>query len=383
MQTVFDPSTKPWADAVAGRRAPAPVGGVRVQTLFTVGPVEMYPQSLAIAGRQLPYFRTEEFSRTVLECQEQMCALAGAPPGSRMLLLTCSGTGAMEAAVINLLGERDRALIIVGGGFGERFCEICDDHGVPYDAIRLEPGRSLDPAAIETLQLGAYKALLVNAHETTTGVLYDLERLGRACRRSGTYFIVDAISAFLCDPIDMAQTGIDLLLTSSQKALALAPGLSIVLLAPRAIEAVKGRKVRSHYFAFSRYLSDAERGQTPFTPAVGVILQLHERLTAIRAIGAAALTRRCAQLAMRFRASIEDLPFAVFPESPSSALTALTPTNGVSACAVYAALKDRFGLVVTPNGGKLKDRVFRVGHMGNLSPSDLDVLAIALKELSR
>jgi aspartate aminotransferase-like enzyme len=343
----------------------------------------MFRESLRIGGKQLPYFRTEEFSQTVLECEKAMCALAGAPQGSKLILLTCSGTGAMEAAVINLLGEQDRALIIVGGGFGERFCAICEDHGIPYDAIRLEPGRSLGPSAIEALQLGAYKALLVNAHETTTGVLYDLQRLGQACLKSGTYFIVDAISAFLCDPIDMAKTGIDLLLTSSQKALALPPGLSILLLAPRVIEAIKGRKIRSHYFAFSRYLADAERGQTPFTPAVGIILQLHERLNSIRAVGAAALTRRSAELAMHFRTSIKGLPFAVFPDSPSSALTALTPTNGVSAYAIYDALRTRYGLVVTPNGGKLRDRVFRVGHMGNLEPSDLDVLVSAFKELSR
>lgn len=353
------------------------------QTLFTVGPVEMYPESLRIGGEQPPYFRTNEFSRVILDCEAIMCDLAGAPLGTRMILLTSSGTGAMEAAVINAVGPEDRVFIIVGGTFGRRFCEICEDNGISYDSICLEPGRSLSPEQIESLELDNYRALLVNAHETSTGVLYDLQRLGEACRKTGTLFIVDAISCFLCDQIDMAGMGIDIFLTSSQKALALAPGLSIVLLGPRVIEVVKEKRVRSHYFAFSRYLTDAARGQTPFTPAVSVILQLHERLNSIKEFGASELTRTCASLASHFRSSIQDIPFRVFPDCPSNALTALTPTNGLSAYEIFSKLKTAYGLVVTPNGGKLKNKIFRVGHMGNLAISDLNTLTDALREISK
>jgi aspartate aminotransferase-like enzyme len=353
------------------------------QTLFTVGPVEMFPDSLAIAGQPLPYFRTAEFSRSVLACERDLCTLAGAPEGSRAILLTASGSGGMEAALINSVGAGDRVLIIVGGGFGERFCEICAEVGIDYDTVTLEPGRALAADVIAGLDLRPYKALLVNAHETTTGLRYDLQRLGDACRRNGTLFLVDAISAFLCDPIDMTAMGIDLLLTSSQKALALAPGLSLLLLGPRALEAAAGRQVRSYYFAFRRYLLDGERGQTPFTPAVGVILQLEKRLELLRGIGIEALVRSRAELAGHFRQAIAGLPYALFPETPSNALTALSPTFGVSAQALCTELKSRYGMVVNPNGGKLKDRVFRVGHMGNLQISDLTALAQALKELSQ
>jgi aspartate aminotransferase-like enzyme len=357
-------------------------GGNRVkEKLFTVGPVEMHPETLRIGGEQPPYFRTEEFSQIVLDCEFMMSELAGAPPGSRMILLTCSGSGGMEAAVMNAAGPEDRVLIIVGGGFGERFCQICAANGIPYDAIHLEAGRSLTPQQIDALELNRYRALLVNAHETTTGVLYDIKRLGNACKMAGTYFIVDAISAFLCDPIDMTAMGIDILLTSSQKGLALAPGLSILLLGPRSVELAKRRTVHSHYFNFSSYLADGERGQTPFTPAVTVILQLHERLSSIRSLGAAQMTMRCAQLAAHFRASIGDLPLRMFPESPSNALTALSPVVDLSAHAIYSELKSRFGFVVTPSGGALRNTLFRVGHMGNVSESDLDALAGALKEI--
>ncbi|MGD1062055.1 MAG: aminotransferase class V-fold PLP-dependent enzyme [Terracidiphilus sp.] len=353
------------------------------EKLFTVGPVEMHPETLRIGGEQPPYFRTEEFSQMVLNCELMMCELAGAPAGSRMILLTCSGSGGMEAAVINATGPEDRVLIIVGGGFGERFCDICEANGIPYDALRLEAGRSLTPQQIDTLQLGRYRALLVNAHETSTGVLYDIERLGKACTMAGTYFIVDAISAFLCDPIDMTAMGIDTLLTSSQKGLALAPGLSILLLGPRSIERAARRKVNSYYFGLARYLADGARGQTPFTPAVTVILQLSERLRSIRQKGAAAMTLRCSQLAQYFRAAISELPLRMFPDSPSNALTALSPVNHLSAFAIYCELKNRFGFVVAPSGGELRDTLFRVGHMGNISQSDLDALACALKEITQ
>ncbi len=350
-------------------------------TLFTVGPVEMFPGSLELGGRQLPYFRTEEFSSVVLECDASLRRLAAAPEASRSVLLTCSGTGAMEAAVINLLGPGDRALVIKGGSFGERFCEICSDNGIAFDAIELEPGRDLAPGRLEAMDFSAYSALLVNAHETSTGALYDLEGLGALCRSRGILFIVDAISAFLCDTIDMGRMGIDALILSSQKVFALGPGLSMVLLGPRALAKVEGVSPRTHYLSLKRHLHDMDRGQTPFTPAVGIILQLQERLRELERIGAAECVRHTASLAAHFRNAMAGLPFGFFPERPSNALTALQPLGKISAYAVYLELKNKHGLVVTPNGGALKDRVFRVGHMGNLAEADLDRLVTALKEV--
>jgi aspartate aminotransferase-like enzyme len=353
------------------------------QTLFTVGPVEMYPETLRLGGLQLPYFRTPEFSSTVKACDAALRELAGAPADSRSVLLTASGTGAMEAAAINVVGDSGRALVIRGGSFGERFGEICEDNGIAFDAIDLEPGTSLPADALDILKPGSHTAVLVNAHETSTGLLYDVARIGEACRRAGALFVVDGISAFLCDYLHMEEMGIDLLIASSQKALGLPPGLSILVLAPRALERVMEARPRSHYFGLRKYLGDAERGQTPFTPAVGVVLQLSERLESVRKAGVGALVRRSAELAAFFRSSIAGLPFAVFPDHPSNALTALTPTNGVSAYEVYRRLSESYGLIVTPNGGSLKDRVFRVGHMGNLDESKLGELARAMKEVSQ
>ncbi len=353
------------------------------ETLFTVGPVEMFPETLTRGGAQLPYFRTEEFSRIVQECDRDLQALAGAPAGARTAVLTCSGTGAMEATVVNFLAGTDKALILRGGSFGERFCEICADDAIAFDAVEIAPGRALDVGQLEAQNLAGCRALFVNACETSTGALYDLEALGDFCRRHDLYFMVDGISAFLCDPINMEKMGIDALIFSSQKALALPPGLSMIVLSPRLVSRLEGSHPRTHYLGLRRHLADMQRGQTPFTPAVGIILQLHDRLQTLKSIGADASVRRVAALAAHFRNGLGGLPLRIFPERPSNALTALTPLDGSSAYAIYQTLKQKYGLVVTPNGGALRDRVFRVGHMGNIQEHDLDRVLAALQEVMK
>jgi len=178
----------------------------------------------------------------------------------------------------------------------------------------------------------------------------------------------------------MGDMSIDALIVSSQKALALPPGLSMIVMGPRLVSLLEHSRPRAHYLGLHRHLTDMQRGQTPFTPAVGIILQLFQRVQSLREIGAEASVQRVAMLAKHFRKGLGGLPLRVFPENPSNALTALSPQNGESAYEIYLRLKKEHGLVVTPNGGALRDSVFRVGHMGNLAEADLDrVLSALLK----
>jgi len=350
---------------------------------FTVGPVQSSEAVRAIGAEQVPYFRTAEFSAVMLENERLMLQFAKAPTGSRTVFLTASGTGAMEAAVANVLTPQDKVLVVNGGSFGHRFAELCRIHGVPMTEIVPPSGDTVTDAQLAAFDGQGYTALLVNIHETSTGVLYDADALARFCRRNGLLFLVDAISSFLADAFDMAELGADVMIAGSQKALACPPGVSAIVLSPRAIRRIEENDPHCLYLNLKGALADQVRGQTPFTCAVGTLLQIHARLKEIEANGGVGgETIRIAAQAADFRRKICGLPFEVVSKRMSNAVTPLHPLVG-SAYEIFLKLKDGHGIWICPNGGGLKDRVFRVGHLGALTPADNDALVAALKEVTK
>lgn len=350
---------------------------------FTVGPVQSCYAVRAIGGENVPYFRTAEFSDVMLENERLMLKFAGAPAGSRAVFLTGSGTAAMEASVMNLLTPDDRAFVVNGGSFGARFSKICDIHGMPHDDIKLDVGKQLRQDDIDAVAAGnKYTAFIVNMHETSTGVLYDTLLISDYCKKNNLLLIVDCISSFLCDEFNMAALEADVMITGSQKALACPPGVSVIVLSPRALERVAKNDPKCMYFDLKDALANQERGQTPFTPAVGTLLQINARLKEIEVAGGVGVEiNRASSLAEYFRAQIKGLPLEIVSESLSNAVTPLHPTNGMSAYDIFLKLKDGYGIWVCPNGGDMRDRIFRVGHMGCLDTSDYDKLVVALKEV--
>lgn len=350
---------------------------------FTAGPVEMSERTRQLGAQKLPYFRTADFSKQMLAAEEAFLRLAGAPDASRAVFLTGSGTAAMEAAVMNVFAPGDRALIVNGGGFGQRFCEMCDFHGVPYDAIALDTGEPLTTDALAAFDPARYTAFLVNLHETSTGTLFDIGLIGDYCRRHGLLLIVDAISAFIADPFNMAADGVDVLITSSQKALAAAPGVSLMAMSPRALERIEANPPKSYYLDLRRALADGARGQTPFTPAEGVLIQLFFRLRELSGGGMERERAHMRELALDFRARLQGLPLRVATKSPSNAVTPLYTREGVSAHGVFETLMNEYRVYVCPNGGALRSRLFRVGHMGALTLDDNTRLLDALRDMER
>lgn len=350
---------------------------------FTVGPVQSSDAVREIGSEQVPYFRTPEFSELMLENERLMKKFAGAGEGARAIYITGSGTASMEAVVMNTLSEKDKALVINGGSFGQRFAELCRIHGVPFSEIKLSCGKALKSEMLERYEGQGYTALLVNIHETSTGVYYDLDLLSDFCKRNRLFFIVDAISSFLADPLNMERAGIDVMLTGSQKALACPPGISVIVLAATAVERVNRAETKCMYLDLKSALKNGERGQTPFTPAVGILRQIHARLKAIEEVGGAEREIEKVQaLAEDFRERIKELPFTLVSESMSNAVTALHPLTA-SANDIFITLKDEYGIWICPNGGELKDTVFRVGHIGELSRADNTALLDALKDMQR
>ena len=349
---------------------------------FTVGPVQSSEAVRKIGAENCPYFRTPEFSAVMLENETLMKEFAHAPEGARAVFMTCSGTGSMEATVMNVLNREDKALVINGGSFGHRFVELLELHEIPHSEIKLDFGKALTEAHLGPFDGKGYTALVINIHETSTGVRYDLPLISEFCKRNKMLLIVDAISSFLADEFDMAKHGVDVMITGSQKALACPPGVSIIVLSPAALQRVEVNKCVSMYLDLKSALKNQERGQTPFTPAVGTLLQINQRLKEIKAAGGQPReTKKIAAFAEDFRSKIKDLPFEIVSESMSNAVTPLHPTNGMSAYDIFTKLKDEHGIWICPNGGELKDRIFRVGHIGALTTEDNKELVAALKKV--
>lgn len=348
--------------------------------LFTVGPVEMDDVIKNCGKEQIPYFRTDEFSSVMKKIEANFKYLVKAPEDSNFILLTASGTGAMEAAVANVLNHEDKVLVINGGSFGERFVLLCQCFGLQYEEIRLPYGKVLTEKDLEPYRGRGFSALLVNLHETSTGQLYDGAMLGRFCKEENLLFIIDAISTLFADPFNMEALGADVVICSSQKALALPPGLSFLMLNRRARERVECGHPRSMYFDLRDYIKNMDRGQTPFTPAVGIIMQLNAALEHMVSEGIDTIIHRHQERADYFRKLCAQnyIKTADFPQS--NALTTIE-FEKENAREVFVNLKNNYGLMLTPSGGSLANKILRVGHLGHLELKDYDDVVRCLKEV--
>ena len=345
---------------------------------FTPGPVEMSPIAESVGVGQLPYFRTASFSKLTKECESLLLALSSAPQNSRIVFLAASGTGAMDAAIANLIQDDDISTVINAGGFGQRFVDILSHYGFRSSSVDIEDGESCSTS------MGKIKVehnLIYNLHETTTGALHDIEFLSERSKNIPGVHIVDAISSFLCDDINMERHNIDALILSSQKALALPPGLSMIILSPKAIARINKLTSKSYYFDLKEYLINGERGQTPYTPAVSIMMQLHARLQELSSKGYSFWVNECRVQAVHFREEIKSSCFSLFANAPSNAVTALSCKKcKYTAIEVVQKLEEK-GLLVTPNGGNLANIVFRVGHMGCLNVGSYDELIESINSI--
>lgn len=350
---------------------------------FTVGPVQSNDAVRFVGAEQVPYFRTAEFSELMFENERLVKKFAYANEGSRVVFLTCSGSGAMETAVMNCLNKSDKVLVVNGGSFGQRFVELLTLHEIPFEDIKLPAGKAINAEHLAEYEGKGFTAFLVNKHETSTGVHYDMDLISKFCKRNNLFLILDCISTFLADPFNMEELGADIMITGSQKALACPPGVAVMVLSPNAIKKVNENKCVCQYFDLRIALKNAERGQTPWTCAVSILRQINARLKEIEAAGGVEYEiQRTAELATYFRNKLKEhnLPFEIVSESLSNAVTPLHPTTA-SAYDIFLKIKDEYRMWICPNGGNMKDTIFRVGHIGYLHKEDYDQLISAFIDL--
>ncbi len=348
--------------------------------LFTPGPVEVPARILRALGAPQPHHRTEGFRDTLRRVTGSLRDLHRT--AGDVMVLAASGTGAMEAAVVNLVGPEDRALVIAGGKFGERWAAILKAYGLGAEVLDVEWGSAVDVAeAARRLDADPGLTRVFATHsETSTGALHDVRALAAACRSRGRALVVDAVTSLGVHPLEQDAWGVDVVVCGSQKGLMLPPGLATVSLAPWAAPLLEGPRPPRFYFDLRKARKGVAQGETAFTPAVGLVLALEEALAMIAEEGLGRVHERHARLARAARAAGTALGFRVFSSSPSNAVTALVPPEGVEAGAIVKRLREVHGLVVAGGQDRLKGTMIRVGHMGGYTLDDIRTVAAALEE---
>jgi aspartate aminotransferase-like enzyme len=351
--------------------------------LLIPGPTPIPPPIARVLAEPMISHRGSDFAKTVTSCAEKLKPVF-ATTGD-VLILTASGTGGMEAALGNALSPGDRLLTVEIGVFGRRWAEIARGFGLDATSISVPWGQAADPAAVEEAITGAsspFAAIAFTHNETSTGVTNRTREILEVARRHGLLTIVDCISGLLATEFAMDDWGADIVVGGSQKAFAIPPGLAFVAVSPRGWDAIARSTSSRYYFDLEAARTSGEKGQTPYTPAVGLFRALDVALDLILADGVAAEVKRHAMLADAVRAAIValDLPLFADPAYASNAVTAITPPEGVEADAIRSDIAKRFSITFSGGQKHLRGRIFRISHMGAVEPYQL-LGAIAALEI--
>jgi len=367
------------------------------QRLMTPGPVPVPSDALLAMARPMVHHRTEEFEKIIAEVTDGLKYVFQTK--NDVITFSASSTGAMESAVVNLLSPGDHALVIGGGKFGERWAEICEAYNIEFHFLDVEWGMPVDLERVKKKLESdeAIKCVYATLCETSTGVVHDIEGLGKIVKaanlstprvRGGTrhssrvLLVVDAVSGLGAVDLQTDNWHVDVVVSGSQKGLMTPPGLAFISLNESAWAAVEEAKLPRYYFDLRKARESLVKNQTPFTCSVSLILALRESLAQIRREGLANIFARHARLAGATRAGIEALGLELFaPTSPSNAVTAAKVPDGVNGKALIKLLEDGYGVTFAGGQDKVTGKIFRIAHLGYTD--DLDVItAVSALEMA-
>jgi len=308
-----------------------------------------------------------------------------------VFLFGTSGTGGMEAALINVLSAGDAVLVVENGQFGERFSSIAEGLPVQLDRLELPWGEVPDAAVIaERLKAKAYRAVVIVHNESATGVVADLAAIGAMLCDTETLLVVDSVSGAGGVEMRMDEWGADVVVTASQKCLMNPPGLAIAAVSAKAMRVAQAAHgIPRYFFDFRRAKASLDKGETPFTPPVSLILGLREALAMINEEGLPAVLERHARLAAALRAGFEALGFKMFPVGRpfSSTVTVGMVPEGLDGTAIVRHMHARYRTVIAGQRTKLRNKVIRIGTMGLVGPgdilTDLHYLECTLRDFGR
>jgi aspartate aminotransferase-like enzyme len=357
-------------------------GAMIKKQLFSPGPTPVPERVLLAMAGPVMHHRDPGYEVLFQEVREGLKYVFQTK--QEVLVLASSGTGAMEAAVCNTLSRGDEALVVRGGKFGERWGEICEAYGVNVIPLDVTWGQAVDPGLIKKAldAKPAIKAVLVQASETSTGVMHPIKEIADIVKnRAGTILIVDAISALGVSDLPMDQWGIDVLVSGSQKALMLPPGLAFIALSAKAWGFAEKSNLPKFYFNLKEELAVAQKNQSQFTPAISLVVGLREALKMLKEEGLENVFKRHALLARATREAVKALGLELLaPTAPSNALTAIKAPEGVDGKKLKKNFEDQFGLIIAGGQSQLKGKIIRIAHIGYFQSLDI-IQAVSTLEL--
>jgi aspartate aminotransferase-like enzyme len=353
----------------------------RAPFLLTPGPTQVPGPVLDALARPVIHHRSPEFKELFARVREQLRAVFRTE--SEVLVTTSSGTGAFESAIVNLLSSDEPVVAVSHGNFGERWQKMAAAYGADVRPLTYAWGEEprSDDLAAALAESGASVALVVHS-ETSTGVVSDVESLAAACREAGALCVVDAISSLGAVPLETDAWGIDVVVTGSQKALMCPPGLGFVSISRRARERARSADLPRFYWDWERGLAQAEKDNTPFTPAVSTIVALDVALGLLLEEGLEHAFARHVALGRACRAAVRALGLELYsPDDDRAAvLTAALTPPGVDAVELRLALRDRHGITIAGGHGDIVGRLFRLGHIGHVGIDEVEIVVAAIEQ---
>ena len=350
--------------------------------LLTPGPTAVPPEVMLRMSQPLIHHRTPEFEKLFTEVQEGLRWLFQTE--HEVLMLASSGTGAMEAAVANLCSVGDTVIVVNGGKFGERWLKISEAFNLKPIEIKVEWGRAVHPSAIaEALKATPHaKAVLVQASETSTTALHPVKEIAELTRNTDTLLVVDGITSIGATETPMDQWGLDVVVTGSQKALMLPPGLAFIALNKRAWKTAETATLPRYYFDLRRERKEQQKHTTAYTPAISLINGLAEVLRLMKEEGLEHIFARHALLAKATRAAAQALGLNLLaPTSPSPSATGVFLPEQINGSQFLKYTRDRMGVDIAGGQDHLKGKIVRISHIGYAGPFDV-ITAISTLEMA-
>ena len=349
-------------------------------TNFAPGPTPVPDRVVRKMSEPILTHRSSEFSDLLRQVTSDLQHVFQTT--NDVLVLTASGSGAMEAAVVNLLSPGDRVLAVCGGKFGGRWVELCETFDLDTVTLDVEWGTAVDPDTVDRIlgEQGPFDAVLATHSETSTGVLHDIEALGRVARGHGCYLVVDAISGLGANELRTDDWHVDIALTGSQKALMIPPGLAFISVSERAWRRIEGNRQPSYYLNLKRARDSFTKGLTPYTPAVSLLMGLAESLRMMKELGLEGIYRIHEKNALVTRAGVAALGLNLFARRPSNVLTSVVMPPGIDGSDLLKTIKQECGVTIANGMDHYRGKYIRIAHLGyDVAPSDMIVALTALE----